>query len=162
MSARFERVHPLKETKNGPRPFPTLYWLTDPALLRAVSDLERLGAIAGFIERVGTDSGFRSSVAADHARYAAERWGLLDDAARIVVAESGFAVALRDRGVGGAATPRPSSACTRTRRTRWRAGPRAGPRTSSGRRCWSGAAAESADRGRKRVPGPTVRGIRRR
>ncbi len=105
MSARFERVHPLKQTKNGPRPFPTLFWLTDPVLLRAVSDLERLGAIAGFIERVGTDGGFRTSVAADHARYAAERWSLLGAAARATVEELGFTAALRDRGVGGASNP---------------------------------------------------------
>ena len=103
--APFERVHPLRETRRGPRPFPTLYWLRDPALLHAISDLERRGAIAGYAERIAADPVFRATVATDHARYAAERWALLTDADRARCAALGFTAALRDRGVAGAADP---------------------------------------------------------
>ena len=98
----FERVFPIKETPKGPRPFPTLYWLLDPALLHAISDLERRGAIASFAERVAADPAFAAAVRRDHRRYAAERWALLSGADRLRVAAAGFTAALRDRGVGGA------------------------------------------------------------
>ena len=49
-------------------PMPTLYWLTDRALLEAVSRLESSGAVKQFAELVDADT-----VAAVHARYAAER-----------------------------------------------------------------------------------------
>lgn len=101
----FERVFPLKQTAAGPRPFPTLYWLTAPDLLRAISDLERRGRIAELVARVEADAAFRAAVASDHRRYARERWALLDAPARERVAAHGFTAALRDRGVGGAAHP---------------------------------------------------------
>ena len=105
MSVGFERVHPLRDTRRGPRPFPTLFWLTDPGLLHAISDLERRGAIAGFARRIGADAGFRAAVAADHERYAAERWKRLTLDEQVAVETLGFTAALRHRGVGGAAHP---------------------------------------------------------
>ena len=101
----FERVHPLKQTPRGPRPFPTLYWLVDPTLLRAISDLERRGSIAGFAARVGSEPAFAAAVERDHRRYAARRWALLSPAERRLAEAAGFAAALRDRGVGGAGDP---------------------------------------------------------
>lgn len=103
VSGAFERVCPLKQTAHGPRPFPTLYWLRDPALIHALSDLERRGTIAELVARVQSDQAFRDAVRGDHARYAAERWSLLGEGGRAEAERLGFAAALRDRGVGGAA-----------------------------------------------------------
>jgi exopolyphosphatase / guanosine-5'-triphosphate,3'-diphosphate pyrophosphatase len=69
--------HPLV-TRNRPvdadgTPFPTLFWLTCPKAVRAVSRLESAGAIAELNERIGTDAGLASAVERAHTEYARER-----------------------------------------------------------------------------------------
>jgi hypothetical protein len=75
--------HPLV-IRNAPYddhgdPFPTTYWLTCPAAVKAVSRLESAGWIARLNERIHVDEVFDTAVEAAHAAYAADR--TRDDAA---------------------------------------------------------------------------------
>ena len=65
-------------TRNRPfddegSPFPTLFWLTCPQAVRAVSLVESGGAIAELNERIRTDSDLAFAVERAHAEYARER-----------------------------------------------------------------------------------------
>ena len=69
--------HPLV-TRNAPfgtdgSPFPTLFWLTCPDAVRAVSTLESEGWIARLNLRAEDDPGFAHVLARAHAEYALER-----------------------------------------------------------------------------------------
>ena len=71
------RGHPLA-IRNAPvdeqgNPFPTLFWLTCPDAVRAVSRLEAEGWISKLNERIETDPEFADAVARAHAEYARER-----------------------------------------------------------------------------------------
>lgn len=75
--ARCAPGHPLV-IRNRPldaegRPFPTLFWLTCPEAVRAVSRLESGGAIAELNARAERDEGFARALAAAHEAYALER-----------------------------------------------------------------------------------------
>ncbi|MEM8494750.1 MAG: DUF501 domain-containing protein, partial [Planctomycetota bacterium] len=92
---------PLQRPNAKPTPFPTTYWLSGGELDRAVANLERQGLIKQLEARVATDAGFAAALEADHHRYAAARWAMLDPDERQTVDRLGFTTALRDRGVGG-------------------------------------------------------------
>ncbi len=64
------RNHPVDADGH---PFPTLFWLTCPAAVRAVSRLESRGQIARWNERAERDPALAEELAAAHAAYAAER-----------------------------------------------------------------------------------------
>jgi exopolyphosphatase/guanosine-5'-triphosphate,3'-diphosphate pyrophosphatase len=64
------RNHPVDPDGN---PFPTLYWLTCPEAVKAVSRVESTGEIGRLNERFDHDDGFREQVERAHAAYAAER-----------------------------------------------------------------------------------------
>ena len=75
--ARCSDGHPLV-IRNRPldadgHPFPTIYWLTCPAAVKAVSQLES----EGWISRLAADRTFADAIEASHARYAEERGGFL-------------------------------------------------------------------------------------
>ncbi|HEU4354489.1 MAG TPA: DUF501 domain-containing protein [Actinomycetota bacterium] len=75
--ARCPDGHPLV-IRNHPvdadgRPFPTLFWLTCPAAVKAISRVESEGAIARLNERLETDQAFATALDAAHRAYAAER-----------------------------------------------------------------------------------------
>jgi exopolyphosphatase / guanosine-5'-triphosphate,3'-diphosphate pyrophosphatase len=75
--ARCADGHPLV-IRNEPfdaegRPFPTLFWLTCPAAVKAVSRLESDGAIGRLNEQIGSDEAFTAAVARAHEEYALER-----------------------------------------------------------------------------------------
>ncbi len=75
--ARCVGEHPLV-IRNAPidadgRPFPTLFWLTCPDAVKAVSRVEASGAIAELNARADTDAAFASSVSRAHEAYARER-----------------------------------------------------------------------------------------
>lgn len=55
------------------RPFPTLFWLTCPDAVKAVSRVEAEGAIARLNERIESDAPFEAEVSRAHEEYAAER-----------------------------------------------------------------------------------------
>jgi exopolyphosphatase / guanosine-5'-triphosphate,3'-diphosphate pyrophosphatase len=80
--ARCSAGHPLV-IRNRPldadgHPFPTLYWLTCPAAVKAVSQLES----EGWISRLAADRAFAEAIEGSHSRYAAERGELLEGAER--------------------------------------------------------------------------------
>ncbi len=54
-------------------PFPTLYYLTCPRAISAVSSLEATGAMREMTERLSVDSGLRAAYEAAHADYLARR-----------------------------------------------------------------------------------------
>ncbi len=90
--ARCHGGHPLA-IRNEPfdadgKPFPTLFWLSCPAAVKAVSRLESDGAIAEFNERAESDASFASALEAAHREYAQER-------------ARGFPPAREHGGVGG-------------------------------------------------------------
>ena len=77
-------THPLV-IRNHPRdpdgnPFPTLYWLTCPEAVKAVSRVESGGEIGRLNERYEREPEFREAVDRGHEEYARERGGLLPEA----------------------------------------------------------------------------------
>jgi exopolyphosphatase/guanosine-5'-triphosphate,3'-diphosphate pyrophosphatase len=77
VAARCESGHPLV-IRNFPvdlqgKPFPTLYWLTCPEAVKAVSRLEADGWIARFNEKAESRTGFADELERAHAEYAEER-----------------------------------------------------------------------------------------
>jgi exopolyphosphatase / guanosine-5'-triphosphate,3'-diphosphate pyrophosphatase len=82
--ARCPHGHPLV-IRNHPvdadgHPFPTLFWLTCPAAVKAISRLESAGAIARLNERLETDGNFTAALEAAHRAYAAERARVVPEA----------------------------------------------------------------------------------
>jgi exopolyphosphatase/guanosine-5'-triphosphate,3'-diphosphate pyrophosphatase len=71
--ARCSDGHPLvirnRPLDAGGHPFPTMYWLTCPAAVKAVAQLES----EGWISRLAADRAFAEAVEASHDRYAEER-----------------------------------------------------------------------------------------
>lgn len=82
-------------------PFPTLFWLTCPALVEDVSRVESTGAISTLEAEARSDPALAAAIAADHRRYAEERFSLLDAAGRTAADARGLTPVLRDSGVGG-------------------------------------------------------------
>ncbi|HJV04463.1 MAG TPA: DUF501 domain-containing protein [Actinomycetota bacterium] len=85
MVARCGPGHPLV-IQNHPvdlvgEPFPTLYWLTCPDAVRAVSRLESEGWIKRLEERSREDPGFGRALEKAHRSYASERGALVPEAA---------------------------------------------------------------------------------
>ena len=77
--------HPLV-IRNAPldangEPFPTTYWLTCPAAVKAVSRIEAEGAIARLNERVHDDEAFDLALEAAHRAYTEDRAADLPEAA---------------------------------------------------------------------------------
>jgi exopolyphosphatase/guanosine-5'-triphosphate,3'-diphosphate pyrophosphatase len=93
--ARCTGGHPLV-IRNAPRdadgaPFPTTYWLTCPAAVRAVARVEATGWIARLNERTTTDRAFSDALVTAHRSYAEDRARDLPEA-------------LDDGGIGGTRT----------------------------------------------------------
>ncbi|MEE4277391.1 MAG: DUF501 domain-containing protein [Halieaceae bacterium] len=85
------------------KPFPTLYWLIDPALKLRIDREEASGAIARIQERVDASRALRESMAADHRAHIELRDSFLDETERRLVEAHGFQSALAARGIGGIA-----------------------------------------------------------
>ena len=60
-------------------PFPTMYWLTDTHISRAISELERQGFVRDFQTRLECDDFLAKEWLKCHDGYAIERWNLLSD-----------------------------------------------------------------------------------
>ena len=93
------RVAPLVEGK----PFPTLYWLTCPHLVRAIDRLEADGWIGRLERRLADDDVLRRRMERAHDRYVAERADLLSDDVRRAAGTGGPAASLLEKGIGGIA-----------------------------------------------------------
>jgi len=85
------------------RPFPTLYWLTCPYLVREVSRLEDSGLIKELSLRLRSDSLFKKNMEETHQRYARERFSLLPEKDIIKIREKNPSIirVLKESGVGG-------------------------------------------------------------
>ena len=91
------RVASLVEDK----PFPTLFWLVDPALCYRIDQLEAGGLIKQFQQRVDLNANLQRSMRDDHEAYIALRDSYLRPDIRQRLEALGFSEALVNKGVGG-------------------------------------------------------------
>jgi len=85
------------------KPFPTLYWLTDPALSYQIDQDEAGGLIGVFQSRVDAEPSLQAAMARDHRAYMAERDKFLQPEEREFLEQHGLMPALAERGIGGIA-----------------------------------------------------------
>lgn len=76
-----------KDAANLGTPFPTLYWLTNPDIARAIGELERMGYIRELEESLSQDAGKRQDLLASHRQCAQERWDTLDESDRDLLSD---------------------------------------------------------------------------
>jgi len=116
-------------------PFPTLYWLSDPNICRAVADLERRGNVALLEKRLRLDPAYVKLHLAAHEDYARERWESLtvDDRAMLEDAltgkgevggiTAGMVEMIRSSGIAGRSRPfGPSIKCLHCHYAHYRSG----------------------------------------
>ena len=79
------------KAKGDLTPFPTLYWLANAEISRAVAELERRGFVGVLEERLRSDESFVEDYIAAHQMYAEERWQSLTNQDRVMLegAEAG-------------------------------------------------------------------------
>lgn len=85
------------------KPFPTLFWLVDPALCYRIDQLEAAGLIKQLQQRIDTDSDLQRSMREDHLAHIALRDRYISQAMRLRLRDLGFAEALVNKGIGGIA-----------------------------------------------------------
>jgi hypothetical protein len=85
------------------KPFPTLFWLSCPFLVRAVSELEARGEIDRWEREVTKDPDLATALREAHRAYALERASHLSEDERERLAASGILRSLTERGIGGIA-----------------------------------------------------------
>ncbi len=97
------KVYPLLNGAGEACLFPTLFWLTCPALVEGLSQIEGQGCIKELEKRVAEDEELRHGYYQDHRTYIAERWSALSELDRARIEKGELAEALRKRGIGGIA-----------------------------------------------------------
>jgi hypothetical protein len=97
------KVYPLLHGEGEAFPFPTLFWLTCPALIEQLSALEHRGYIKELEKQLAEDEELRQEYYQNHRDYIAERWAALTAEDRALVEERGLASVLKERGIGGLA-----------------------------------------------------------
>ncbi|KAJ1483633.1 hypothetical protein T484DRAFT_1799495 [Baffinella frigidus] len=75
----------------GCKPFPTLFWLCHPGINAQVSELEFMGKIEAFKNRLQADAGEMGEMEAAHNRYAVDRYALLTAEDVTAVEKEGWA-----------------------------------------------------------------------
>jgi hypothetical protein len=85
------------------QPFPTLYWLIDPALCLRIDREEASGRIAALQAQVDADDALRAAMHRDHLRHIARREAYLSVDERERLIARGQWQALAQRGIGGIA-----------------------------------------------------------
>ena len=91
------RVYPLIDGE----PFPTLFWLSCPSLVRQIAQLEHQGRIADLEALIAQDDELRKELFANHRAYIDERWNELSALDRQWVRDQGLVDAFWERGIGG-------------------------------------------------------------
>lgn len=79
--------------KDGPKPFPTTFWMTCPDLHTRISKLEDLGYINKFQQQLLTDpnsENWLKQMHNAHKGYAAFRWSLLSEDDKLLIEASGW------------------------------------------------------------------------
>lgn len=87
------------------KPFPTLFWLVDPAINLAIDRLEAGGLIARLQAQVDASPQLRACMAKDHDRHRALRHSFLTEQEIKGLEANGMMAALDSRGIGGIAEP---------------------------------------------------------
>eukprot|EP01052_Picozoa_sp_SAG31_P027974 SAG31_NODE_2663_length_5278_cov_29.536011_4_plen_352_part_00 len=101
------KLYPLRfDPKNrgdrrGPVPWPNLYFLVCPRLIRAVGALEDAGWIQTMEAWLQADEALMKSLVDTHESYAAERWEFLTEEDRAYAIDKGYNTCLQDSGVCG-------------------------------------------------------------
>lgn len=85
------------------KPFPTLYWLIDPALCLRIDRAEAAGLIADLQRRIDADPALRESMRGDHEAHIALRESYLTPQDIQQLRSRGLWPALAERGIGGIA-----------------------------------------------------------
>lgn len=96
---RVIRVASLVEGK----PFPTLFWLVDPALNYRIDQEEARGLIKDFQIRVNAEPELQASMRRDHDAHIGLRDSFLAAEDRSALQAAGFSEVLQQRGIGGIA-----------------------------------------------------------
>jgi hypothetical protein len=91
------KVYPLL----GEEPFPTLFWLTCPEIVRQISRLEHEGWIERLEELIQSDPELRRRYHESHRAYLRERWETLLEPDRRWIEEHGLLEVFQKRGIGG-------------------------------------------------------------
>lgn len=94
---------PLIAEGEGFAAFPTLYWLVDPELCRAIADAERTGGIETIDKALADDPELMRAHLADNRWYARARWAVLNEDEKAVAQQHGLREVLETSGVGGVA-----------------------------------------------------------
>jgi hypothetical protein len=95
-----DHVYPLRRRRGRVEPFPTIYYLTDAGLVHRLSELERRQGVKQMEQRLRADPEAMGRFHDDHAAYRDERWRMLTEADRRLVAAS---ASLRRAFAGGVA-----------------------------------------------------------
>ena len=85
------------------KPFPTLYWLIDPALKLRLDREEAGGTIAELQGEVDGSERLREQLAADHRRHIEDRLAHITPEERAALERNGMWRAVAERGIGGIA-----------------------------------------------------------
>ena len=91
------KVYPLIEKE----PFPTLFWLTCPSLVKQISRLEHEGYIEHLERLIRKDPELRRRYYESHRAYIRERWETLRDEDKRWIEEHGLQEVFKERGIGG-------------------------------------------------------------
>ncbi len=83
------------------KPFPTLFWLVDPALSYRIDQAEAGGLIGRLQARIDADPALQQSMRDDHLAHIALRDSYLNDEQRQRIEKLGFATVFASRGIGG-------------------------------------------------------------
>jgi len=85
------------------QPFPTLYWLVDPDLIKRISDIERKGGVRDIAQAIADDAALQVAHREDNVFYAMARWAVLNDKEKQAAKDLGMAQMLEHTGIGGVA-----------------------------------------------------------
>lgn len=95
--------HPLVAHAETLQPFPTLYWLIDPDLNAAISNIERKGGVRDIQQAIADDPTLQAAHREDNRLYAKTRWALLSDTEQQTAKDLDLTPILKHAGIGGVA-----------------------------------------------------------
>jgi hypothetical protein len=85
------------------KPFPTLYWLIDPALRLRIDREEAGGTISAIQQQIDASDALRDALQRDHLRHIEQRLSYITPAEREQLETAGMWDAVACRGIGGIA-----------------------------------------------------------
>ncbi len=85
------------------KPFPTMFWLVDPALCYRIDRLEAAGVIARLQQRIDEDPAMQVAMEADHRAHIALRHDLMSSEILGRLQALGYGDVLAGKGIGGIA-----------------------------------------------------------